>query len=150
MPSPRCYLGTQMTIMNVLCVQNNSLGVTTTKTGQEKTWNPLSLSAPVNLSLHFAPHKYYLPMWWPKGGSRGRVQGGGECTPLRWSFLLRIYIFAFKIFLPHRQWRHAFIRDAPLLRKILDLPLWPVWKSEGKHEQRPLLTSAHGWWVYPV
>ena len=45
-----------------------------------------------------------------RGRSRGRVQGVRPPPPpptLRWSCLLRIYVFAFKICLPHRQWRHS-------------------------------------------
>ena len=33
-----------------------------------------------------------------RGGSKGRVQGVRTPPPLRWSFLLRIYVFAFKFF----------------------------------------------------
>ena len=57
-----------------------------------------------------------------RGGSRGEGAGGAHPPSLRWSFLLRIYVFAFKFFLPHRQWRHS-LEVHPLLRKILDPPL---------------------------
>ena len=52
-------------------------------------------------------------------GSSGRVQGVRTPPPLRCSFRLRIYVLAFKSFLPHRQWRHS-LEVYPLLRKILD------------------------------
>ena len=67
-------------------------------------------------------------IWLIWGVSRGRVQG--VSTPLRWSFLLRKYVFALKSFLPHRQWRHS-LEVHPLLRKILDPPLLSIqWVSE--------------------
>ena len=56
-----------------------------------------------------------------RGGSRGRVQGV-RTPPLIWSFLRRIYVLAFEIFLPHHQWRHS-LEVHPLVRKNLDPPL---------------------------
>ena len=56
--------------------------------------------------------------WQVRGGSRGRVQG--VCTPPEIKF--RIYVFTFKNFLAHCQWRHS-LEVHPLLRKILDPPL---------------------------
>ena len=84
--------------------------------------------------------------YWPRsflcvcfrGGSRRRVQG--VCIPptppsLRWSFLLRIYVLAFKIFLAHCQWRHS-LEVHPLLRKILDPPLcYGMRQTQGPMKQ---------------
>ena len=53
----------------------------------------------------------------------GRVQGVRPPPP-PWekAFFVYIYILAFKILLPHRQWCHS-LEVHPLLRKILDPPL---------------------------
>ena len=59
----------------------------------------------------------------PRDGSRERVQGVHSPPPPRDEAFF--FLFAFKICLSHRLVT-SFLRGAPLLRKILDLPLGPV------------------------
>ena len=63
-----------------------------------------------------------LDIWAYRGGSSEKLQGVCNPPPLRWSFLLRLYVFAFNFFLSHCQWCHS-LEVCLLLRKILDPPL---------------------------
>ena len=54
---------------------------------------------------------------------QGRIQGeGAGGAPPPWDEAL-FFVFAFKICLPHRSGL-SFLKGAPILRKILDPPLW--------------------------
>ena len=65
----------------------------------------------IRMSVSTRLHRYYI-MYKVRGRSRRRVQGGGTPLPLRWSFLLRIFVNFFT-------WPSvmSFLRGAPSPKK---------------------------------